>query len=70
MPEPVRRTADWSPAVGGCCVPPPAPPTLAAARERAYGLLAEIRLPDSHHRTDIALAASEGRIRTPSLTGR
>ena len=44
--------------------------TLATARERAYGLLAEIRLPDSHHRTDIALAASEGRVRTPSLTGR
>lgn len=35
---------------------------LAAARADAYATLASIRLPGSHFRTDIALAAAEGRI--------
>jgi phosphoribosylamine--glycine ligase len=35
---------------------------LAAAREVAYSLLGSIRLPGSHFRTDIGLAAAEGRI--------
>lgn len=35
---------------------------LVAAREAAYGVLSSIRLPGSHFRTDIALAAAEGRI--------
>jgi phosphoribosylamine---glycine ligase len=35
---------------------------LVAAREAAYRILASVRLPGSHFRTDIALAAAEGRI--------
>jgi phosphoribosylamine---glycine ligase len=35
---------------------------LAAAREVAYSLIGSIRLPGSHFRTDIGLAAAEGRI--------
>lgn len=35
---------------------------LAAAREAAYALTGAIRLPGSHFRTDIGLAAAEGRI--------
>jgi phosphoribosylamine--glycine ligase len=35
---------------------------LAAAREAAYALANSIRLPGSHFRSDIALAAAEGRI--------
>jgi phosphoribosylamine--glycine ligase len=35
---------------------------LAAARDAAYSLMKSIRLPGSHFRTDIGLAAAEGRI--------
>ena len=35
---------------------------LPAARAVAYGLLSSIRLPGGHFRTDIGLAAAEGRI--------
>ena len=35
---------------------------LVAAREAAYRTVSSIRLPGSHFRTDIALAAAEGRI--------
>jgi phosphoribosylamine--glycine ligase len=35
---------------------------LVAARAAAYGILASIRLPGGHFRTDIGLAAAEGRI--------
>ena len=35
---------------------------LAAAREDAYGLMKSIRLPGSHFRSDIGLAAAEGQI--------
>ena len=38
-------------------------PDLATAREAAYALVGGVRLDGSHHRTDIALAAAEGRIR-------
>ena len=38
---------------------------LATAREEAYRRVAEIRLPGSHYRTDIALRAVEGRIAVP-----
>ncbi|TSD96526.1 phosphoribosylamine--glycine ligase [Skermania sp. ID1734] len=37
-------------------------PDLAAARAQAYERLAGIKLPGSHYRTDIALAAERGRI--------
>jgi phosphoribosylamine--glycine ligase len=37
-------------------------PDLAAAREEAYRRVAGVRLADAHWRTDIALAAVEGRI--------
>ena len=36
---------------------------LAAARAAAYDILRSIRLPGSHFRTDIGLAAAEGKIR-------
>jgi phosphoribosylamine--glycine ligase len=36
---------------------------LAAARDVAYSVINSIRLPGSHFRTDIGLAAAEGRIR-------
>ena len=36
---------------------------LAAAREAAYSMMKSIRLPGSHFRTDIGLAAAEGRIK-------
>ena len=39
---------------------------LAAARQTAYERLAGIRLAGAHWRTDIALAAVEGRITPPS----
>ena len=35
---------------------------LAAARQAAYERVARVRLADAHWRTDIALAAVEGRI--------
>jgi phosphoribosylamine--glycine ligase len=35
---------------------------LAAAREDAYRLIKSIKLPGSHFRSDIGLAAAEGRI--------
>jgi phosphoribosylamine---glycine ligase len=38
-------------------------PDLAAARQAAYERVAAVRLADAHWRTDIALAAVEGRIR-------
>jgi phosphoribosylamine--glycine ligase len=38
---------------------------LAAARAAAYSLIGSIRLPGSHFRTDIGLAAAEGRIELP-----
>jgi phosphoribosylamine--glycine ligase len=37
-------------------------PDLAAAREAAYQLIKSIRLPGSHFRADIGLAAAEGRV--------
>jgi len=37
-------------------------PDLAAARTAAYGILRTIRLPGGHFRSDIALAAAEGRV--------
>ncbi|MGC5629349.1 phosphoribosylamine--glycine ligase [Georgenia sp. Z1344] len=40
---------------------------LAAARDAAYAGVAEVRLEGSQHRTDIALAAVEGRISVPEL---
>jgi phosphoribosylamine--glycine ligase len=39
---------------------------LAAARQRAYERVAGVRLADAHWRTDIALAAVEGRIALPT----
>lgn len=39
---------------------------LRAARERAYAAVGRIGLEGSHHRTDIALAAVEGRVTVPS----
>jgi phosphoribosylamine--glycine ligase len=39
---------------------------LTAARAAAYELLAEVDLPGSHHRRDIALAATENRITIPT----
>jgi phosphoribosylamine--glycine ligase len=38
-------------------------PALAAARSAAYDIIGSIRLPGSHFRTDIGLAAAEGKIR-------
>ncbi|WP_084079364.1 phosphoribosylamine--glycine ligase [Demequina sp. NBRC 110057] len=43
--------------------------TLAAAREVAYEALGRIGLEGSHHRSDIALAASEGRTPTGAIPG-
>ncbi|SCL59224.1 phosphoribosylamine--glycine ligase [Micromonospora citrea] len=40
-------------------------PDLAAAREAAYELVRGVDLPGSHHRTDIASTAAEGRITIP-----
>jgi phosphoribosylamine--glycine ligase len=37
-------------------------PDLSAARDAAYTLVKSIKLPGSHFRSDIALAAAEGRI--------
>lgn len=37
-------------------------PDLSAARDAAYRIMSSIRLPGSHFRTDIALAAAQGRI--------
>ncbi|WP_327143462.1 phosphoribosylamine--glycine ligase [Nocardia sp. NBC_01327] len=39
---------------------------LAEARKNAYDRLAGIKLPGGHYRTDIALAATEGRITVPA----
>jgi phosphoribosylamine---glycine ligase len=39
---------------------------LAQARERAYAGLGKIDLPDSQHRTDIALAAERGEVAIPT----
>ncbi|GFG54313.1 phosphoribosylamine--glycine ligase [Mycolicibacterium agri] len=41
-------------------------PDLAAAREDAYRRISAIKLPGSHFRSDIALAAAEGRISLPT----
>ena len=41
-------------------------PDLAAARDDAYRRLAGVRLLGSHHRTDIALRAVEGKVATPA----
>jgi phosphoribosylamine--glycine ligase len=41
-------------------------PDLAAARDDAYRRLAGVRLLGSHHRTDIALRAVEGKVVTPA----
>jgi phosphoribosylamine--glycine ligase len=41
-------------------------PDLAAARQAAYERVARVRLADAHWRTDIALAAVEGRIAVPT----
>ena len=41
-------------------------PDLAAARDDAYRRLAGIRLVGSHHRSDIALRAVEGKVATPA----
>lgn len=38
---------------------------LPAARDAAYAVLSSIRLPGSHFRTDIGLAAAEGRVTLP-----
>ena len=38
---------------------------LARARTAAYELVAKVRLRGSHHRTDIAAAAAEGRVLVP-----
>ena len=38
---------------------------LPAARTAAYGVLSSVRLPGSHFRSDIGLAAAEGRIKLP-----
>jgi phosphoribosylamine--glycine ligase len=35
---------------------------LNAARDAAYALITSIRLPGSHFRSDIGLAAAEGRV--------
>ena len=40
-------------------------PTLADARSAAYDLVGQVRLEGARHRTDIAAAAVEGRIRIP-----
>jgi phosphoribosylamine--glycine ligase len=37
-------------------------PDLAAARDDAYAVITSVRLPGSHFRSDIGLAAAEGRI--------
>jgi phosphoribosylamine--glycine ligase len=39
---------------------------LAAARAEAYRRVAEIKLPGSHYRSDIGLAAVEGRVAVPA----
>ncbi len=41
-------------------------PDLVAARDDAYALIKSIRLPGSHFRSDIGLAAAEGRIKVQS----
>ena len=40
-------------------------PDLESARVAAYDAVARIRLPGSHHRSDIALAAARGEVTTP-----
>ncbi len=40
-------------------------PNLPSARESAYALVDSVDLRGSHHRTDIALAAAEGRVHVP-----
>ena len=40
-------------------------PDLAAARDDAYRRLAGVQLAGSHHRTDIALRAAEGKVTVP-----
>ncbi|MDT7580238.1 MAG: phosphoribosylamine---glycine ligase, partial [Pseudonocardiales bacterium] len=39
---------------------------VAAARDEAYRRLAGVKLPGSHHRTDIALRAAEGKVAVPA----
>ena len=41
-------------------------PDLASARNRAYQLVGQIKLDGAHYRSDIALAAVEGRVRPPA----
>jgi phosphoribosylamine--glycine ligase len=42
-------------------------PTLHEARARAYEAVGLVTLAGSHHRSDIALAAADGRIMVPSF---
>jgi len=42
---------------------------LPAAREDAYRRVVEIKLPGSHYRSDIGLAAVEGRVAVPTAGG-
>ncbi|HEY3007860.1 MAG TPA: phosphoribosylamine--glycine ligase [Micromonosporaceae bacterium] len=44
-------------------------PDLAAARTAAYRLIEGVRLEGGHYRSDIALAAVEGRVRLPGSVG-
>jgi phosphoribosylamine--glycine ligase len=41
-------------------------PDLAAARDAAYRLVAQVALPGGQYRTDIALAAVRGQVRIPT----
>jgi phosphoribosylamine--glycine ligase len=62
-----RRRADGAPVSSGGRVLSVVGtgPDLAAAREAAYRQVAGIRLPGSHYRTDIALAAVRGEVPVP-----
>ena len=55
-------TARWSPPAGRVLSVTAVGPDLAAARQAAYERVAGVRLAGAHWRTDIALAAVEGRI--------
>ncbi len=59
------RTARWSPPAAGCSARTATGADLAAARDAAYALVDGVTLDGSQHRTDIALAAVEGRITLP-----
>ena len=65
-PAPPRPpTARSSRPAAGCSAVTATGPDLAAARQAAYERVAGIRLDGAHYRTDIALAAVEGRIEVP-----